>query len=405
MSVPNVEASNVATHIEESNGNPANTIYVGNLDPRVTESMLHEIFATVGPVVNVKIITVRKHNAYGSVNYAFVEFADPRAAEQAISDMSGRKIFNYEIRANWAQQSNNSNMNDDINNHFHVFIGDIAPEITDDALTQAFSVFGSMSEAHVMWDPVSRKSRGFGFVAFRDKSDAEQAIATMNGEWLGSRPIRCNWATQKGQTATPAPQPGQQLPFEVVVQQTPAYVTSIYVGNLPPNVDQVSLLQPFQRFGYVQEVKIQADKGFAFVKMDTHENAASAIVHLQGLSINGNSAKLSWGKDRPPPGWISGYHHHRLPHHHQQQQNWYNPQMQYDGRHRNNNQNSTTFGVNAHQTNSYGFQHNAAFSNIPSFDAHSGPNTAAAHAAQWNQPATLAAQQQQKQFYEQYPHA
>lgn len=49
-----------------------------------------------------------------------------------------------------------------------------------------------------MWDPVSGKSRGFGFVAFRDKTDAEQAIATMNGEWLGSRAIRCNWATQKG---------------------------------------------------------------------------------------------------------------------------------------------------------------------------------------------------------------
>lgn len=49
-----------------------------------------------------------------------------------------------------------------------------------------------------MWDPVSGKSRGFGFAAFRDKTDAEQAIATMNGEWLGSRAIRCNWATQKG---------------------------------------------------------------------------------------------------------------------------------------------------------------------------------------------------------------
>jgi nucleolysin TIA-1/TIAR len=29
------------------------------------------------------------------VNYAFVEFADPRIAEQAIQDMNGRKIFNF----------------------------------------------------------------------------------------------------------------------------------------------------------------------------------------------------------------------------------------------------------------------------------------------------------------------
>jgi hypothetical protein len=32
---------------------------------------------------------------------------------------------------------------------------------------------------------------------FRDKTDAEQAIATMNGKWLGSRAIRVNWANQK----------------------------------------------------------------------------------------------------------------------------------------------------------------------------------------------------------------
>lgn len=41
-----------------------------------------------------------------------------------------------------------------------------------------------------------------------------------------------------GQTATPAPQPGQQLPYEVVIHQTPAYVTSIYIGNLPPNISR-----------------------------------------------------------------------------------------------------------------------------------------------------------------------
>ncbi|KAI9468262.1 MAG: hypothetical protein EXX96DRAFT_492996 [Benjaminiella poitrasii] len=310
------------------NGNSAHAIYVGNLDQRVTDTMLHEIFETIGPVVTVKIVNVRRHNAYAGVNYAFVEYADPRCAEQAIQDMNGRKIFNFEIKVNWAQQSNATK--EDTSHHFHIFVGDLAPEIADESLVQAFSIFGSMSEAHVMWDTHTGKSRGFGFVAFRDKADAEQAIATMNGEWLGSRAIRCNWATQKGQTATPSPQPGQQLPFEIVIQQTPAYVTSIYVGNLPPSVNQAELVQPFQRFGYVQEVKLQAERGFAFIKMDTHENAANAIVHLQNVNINGNPAKLSWGKDRPPPGWqnYGGYP--------PQPTGWNNAaQMQYRGRNNN----------------------------------------------------------------------
>ncbi|KAG1210543.1 hypothetical protein G6F35_010584 [Rhizopus arrhizus] len=281
---------------------------------RVNETMLHEIFATVGPVAGVKIITVRKYNQLGAVNYGFVEFFDPRIAEQAIQDMNGRKIFNYEIRANWAQPSSSvqQTIKEDTTHHFHIFVGDLAPEITNETLAQAFSVFGTMSEAHVMWDPISGKSRGFGFVAFRDKADAEKAIATMNGEWLGTRPVRCNWATQKGQTAMPMPQPGQQLPYEIVVQQTPAYVTSIYVGNIPPHVSQNDLVQQFQRFGFVTEVKFQADRGFAFVKMDTHENAANAIVHLQNMIIHGNITKLSWGKDRPPQGYQNYSQHNPM---------------------------------------------------------------------------------------------
>jgi nucleolysin TIA-1/TIAR len=66
-------------------------------------------------------------------------------------------------------------------------------------LSKAFTAFGSLSDARVMWDMNSGKSRGYGFLAFRDKTDAEQAIAAMNGEWLGSRAIRVNWANQKNQ--------------------------------------------------------------------------------------------------------------------------------------------------------------------------------------------------------------
>ncbi|KAI8061441.1 hypothetical protein BC940DRAFT_310344 [Gongronella butleri] len=313
------------------------TVYVGNIDQRVTENMLQEIFATLGVVLQVKVITPSKRHVYNGVNYGFVDYTDRRAAEQAINDMNGRKIFSHEIKVNWAQPGNNSNNaaapapvatnKEDTSAHFHVFIGDLAPEVTDEMLIKAFTNFGSMSEAHVMWDGNSGKSRGYGFVAFREKPDAEQAIATMNGEWIGSRAIRCNWATQKGQTATPPPQPGQQLPYEVAVHQTPAYVTSVYVGNLAPEVTQNDLLHPFQRFGFVQEIKLQADRGFAFVKMDTHENAAHALVHLQNMNLHGRNAKLSWGKDRPPANWQSHHHHHHHHHGGYQQQNWNNNQM------------------------------------------------------------------------------
>ncbi|KAI0651672.1 hypothetical protein C8Q79DRAFT_898453 [Trametes meyenii] len=292
-------------------------LYVGNLSPRVTEYMLTEIFAVAGPVQHVKIIPDRNYQ-HGGLNYGFVEYMDMRAAETALQTLNGRKIFDTEIRVNWAYQGQQNK--EDTSNHYHVFVGDLSPEVNDEVLGKAFSAFGTLSDARVMWDMNSGKSRGYGFLAFRDKTDAEQAIATMNGEWLGSRAIRVNWANQKTQgmaggppraggiSTSPggAPAPinfsGGPLSYESVVQQTPAYNTTVYVGNLVPYATQADLIPLFQSIGYLSEIRMQADRGFAFVKLDTHEHAAMAIVQLQGQLVHGRPIKCSWGKDRADGG-------------------------------------------------------------------------------------------------------
>nr|GAT47906.1 predicted protein [Mycena chlorophos] len=303
-------------------------LYVGNLSPRVTEYMLTEIFAVAGPVQHVKIIPDRNYQ-HGGLNYGFVEYMDMRAAETALQTLNGRKIFDTEIRVNWAYQGQQNK--EDTTGHYHVFVGDLSPEVNDEVLGKAFSAFGTMSDARVMWDMNSGKSRGYGFLAFRDKTDAEQAIATMNGEWLGSRAIRVNWANQKTQggggassssmppmaapTGGPARAPGTgmaspmsasapmnfqggPLSYEATLQQTPAYNTTVYVGNLVPYCTQADLIPLFQSIGYLSEIRMQADRGFAFVKLDTHEHAAQAIVQLQGQNVHGRPIKCSWGKDR-----------------------------------------------------------------------------------------------------------
>ncbi|RMZ85604.1 hypothetical protein DV737_g691, partial [Chaetothyriales sp. CBS 132003] len=294
-------------------------LYVGGLDQRVTEDVLRQIFETTGHVTSVKIIPDKNYNSKG-FNYGFVEYDDPSGAERAMNTLSGRRVHQQEIRVNWAYQSNTSSK-EDTSNHFHIFVGDLSNEVNDEVLLQAFSAFGSVSEARVMWDMKTGRTRGYGFVAFRERGDAEKALAQMDGEWLGSRAIRCNWANQKGQPSisqqqamaamgmTPTtpfghhhfPTQGVQS-YDMVVNQTPSWQTTCYVGNLTPYTTQNDLVPLFQNFGYVVETRFQSDRGFAFIKMDTHENAAMAICQLSGYNVNGRPLKCSWGKDRPPTG-------------------------------------------------------------------------------------------------------
>ncbi|KAJ2882742.1 E3 ubiquitin-protein ligase pub1 [Coemansia aciculifera] len=286
--------------LDESN---STTLYVGNLDPLVTESALLQLFLKASPVMDIKIVTNKRP---GGLNYAFIEFSRHEYAATALELMNGRRLFKREIRINWAFTSAGQ-VHEDTNNHFHIFVGDLSAEVNDQVLAKAFAVFPTVSDARVMWDMTSGKSRGYGFVAFRDRADAEKAIGQMNGEWLGSRAIRVNWANQKAATnkfvkhdysASSTSINHQPLSYEVVRDQTAQYNTTVYVGNLTNYTSQEQLQALFQPYGFVMEFRMQPDRGFAFIKMDTHENAAMAITQINGSPVNGRPVKCSWGKDR-----------------------------------------------------------------------------------------------------------
>lgn len=53
------------------------------------------------------------------------------------------------------------------------------------------------SEAKVLYDPQTLRSKGYGFVSFKTHRQAEAAIEQMKGQYVGKRPIRTNWANRK----------------------------------------------------------------------------------------------------------------------------------------------------------------------------------------------------------------
>ena len=98
------------------------------------------------------------------------------------------------------------------------------------------------SESRVMWDIVTQKSKGYGFVAFKEKSDAEDALRRMNGVYVGSRQIRVNWANHR--THSRSHSKFQGMSFEEVYAQSSPFNTTVYVGNLNNSVSGESCILP-----------------------------------------------------------------------------------------------------------------------------------------------------------------
>jgi len=75
-----------------------------------------------------------------------------------------------------------------------LFIGNLNYDTTSDGLRDAFAQFGNITDATVIIDRMSGRSKGFGFVEFEDDSAADAAISSMNGSELEGRELIVNEA-------------------------------------------------------------------------------------------------------------------------------------------------------------------------------------------------------------------
>ncbi|XP_019867942.2 cytotoxic granule associated RNA binding protein TIA1 isoform X2 [Aethina tumida] len=184
--------------------------------------------------------------------------------------------------------------------HHHIFVGDLSPEIETQTLRDAFAAFGEISDCRVVRDPQTLKSKGYGFVSFIKKNEAESAIAAMNGQWLGSRSIRTNWATRK----PPVPKAEvstKPLTFDEVYNQSSPTNCTVYCGGITNGLTEELMQKTFAPFGTIQEIRVFKEKGYAFVRFSTKESATHAIVAVHNTDINGQMVKCSWGKESGDP--------------------------------------------------------------------------------------------------------
>ena len=75
-----------------------------------------------------------------------------------------------------------------------LFVGNLSFETTENDLQDTFAAFGTVTEANLMMDRTTNRSRGFGFVTMGTPEEAQKAIAGLNGKELKGRTLTVNIA-------------------------------------------------------------------------------------------------------------------------------------------------------------------------------------------------------------------
>eukprot|EP00126_Sphaerothecum_destruens_P007235 Sdes_comp19751_c0_seq1m11782 len=167
------------------------TLYAGNLDEKVTDALLWELFTQMGPVLHIHLPKDRisqSHQGYG-----FVEFQSEQDADYALKIMNMIKLYGKPIRVNKAS-ADKKNLDVGAN----LFIGNLSPEVDEKLLYDTFSAFGVILQTpKIMREVDSGSSKGFAFINFSSFEAADAALEAMNGQFLCNRAISISYAFKK----------------------------------------------------------------------------------------------------------------------------------------------------------------------------------------------------------------
>lgn len=95
-----------------------------------------------------------------------------------------------------------------------LFVGNLPYETTEAELRELFATAGTLTSVHLPIDRETNRPRGFAFVEFEDRGQAEAAINRFNNQLFKGRPMAINEARARGEAPPPrtggfgGPRPG-----------------------------------------------------------------------------------------------------------------------------------------------------------------------------------------------------
>ncbi|MCA9285465.1 MAG: DEAD/DEAH box helicase family protein, partial [Phycisphaerales bacterium] len=262
---------------------PAPTVHrvcVLGMPPGMDSAQLAKRFGEIGPVLSAEIPPEQSDSRLW---FGFVSMAQPKDVARAIArfdgtDWDGQRM--RVLRAHPRGATEEPGRSRAAETH-DVFVGGLDTTVTREQLVARFEACQMLAGIDIPTAP-GGGHRGFAFLRFRSRAEAEAAITEIDGAELAGRRLQAGW-----------PRP----------RRTEGRY-GVYVGNLPETPEQSTLEEEFSRFG---ACSLKVMRGFAFANFETRSAAERAIEAMNGRELLGRVLSVrrsdrGWSAGSQPPG-------------------------------------------------------------------------------------------------------
>eukprot|EP01121_Diplochlamys_sp_Union-15-3_P009618 TRINITY_DN2623_c0_g1_i2.p1 TRINITY_DN2623_c0_g1~~TRINITY_DN2623_c0_g1_i2.p1 ORF type:complete len:400 (+),score=74.68 TRINITY_DN2623_c0_g1_i2:167-1366(+) len=204
-----------------------------------------------------------------------------------------------------------------------VFLGNLAPDVTEKLIMETFSSCGPIKEVRLKRHKDTNKVKGFGFLEFWNVEGALNSIK-MNGVSIMGRQVKLEFSdTPKNGGASPLP-PEPKIRLEPPISKQPMAnykerprrdvhqepqrprpegCTTVFIGNLSDEVDDDTIFNIFTHCGTIKEIRWQNDKegnfkGCGFVEF-FEEHATFKAAQMNGIDVLGREMRVDYATNKP----------------------------------------------------------------------------------------------------------
>lgn len=259
-------------------------IFIKNLDKSITAKELYDTFHSFGRILSVKISSDEGNNSRG---YGFVHYETEEAAVKAIKTLNGMQIQNKNIYVGkFIPRSERGEKENEVK-FTNCYIKNFGADMSYEVMMSLFEPYGEIVSAKIMEDETG-KSKGFGFVSFRDPIAANTAVDALNNKEYNGHILYVGRAQKKAERV-------QELKgkFDVKFGKTEKFSSGVnlYVKNLDDHIDDDKLKKEFEVYGPITSAKVMTDaagrsRGFGFVCFVSPEDATKAVSEVNGRIIS-----------------------------------------------------------------------------------------------------------------------